>query len=88
MYGIGAGALFSGESIVDWLKNLHGVETEEEATKLGQMLIDSGNIFHTEGSQYVFHYYTHNKLFYCLFLQSPECLQNLPRSFIMSQRRK
>ena len=36
---------------MEWLKNLPGIETDENAVKLGQMLVDSGDIFHTEGSR-------------------------------------
>ena len=46
-----AGAVFSGASIVQWmLDNVDGIDTEEEAQALGQLLLDRGAIFHTEGS--------------------------------------
>ena len=51
MYLSDAGAIFSGESITEWLKDLPSVQTDENAIKLGQMLVENGDIFHTEGSR-------------------------------------
>jgi hypothetical protein len=48
----GAGALFSGSAIMEWLlANVSGVKSEKDAEMLGQMLLDSEQIFHTEGSR-------------------------------------
>ena len=45
------GALFSGAGIVGWmLENVEGVESESDAVTLGQLLLDRGAIFHSEGS--------------------------------------
>ena len=45
------GALFSGADIVEWmLANVVGVESENDAVTLGQVLVDDGAIFHSEGS--------------------------------------
>lgn len=45
------GALFSGAGIVEWmLGNVEGVESESDAVTLGQLLLDEGAIFHSEGS--------------------------------------
>eukprot|EP00731_Ephydatia_muelleri_P018033 Em0011g73a len=45
------GAVFSGADLVRWMMlNIAGVDGEEEAEKLGQMLMDRGVVFHTEGS--------------------------------------
>ena len=45
------GALFSGAAIVKWmLGHVEGVETEDDAVTLGQLLLDEGAIFHSEGS--------------------------------------
>ncbi|XP_019853211.1 PREDICTED: uncharacterized protein LOC109582743 isoform X2 [Amphimedon queenslandica] len=59
----GKGAVFSGADIVTWLvKNIAGVENEEDAEKIGQILLDKGAIFHSEGasvffnSSYLFYY--------------------------------
>jgi len=47
------GALFSGADIVQWMmESLAGLETSEEAEKLGQLLLDQGAILHSEGSRY------------------------------------
>lgn len=47
-----AGALFSGAAIVKWLvENISGVTSVEDAQKLGQLLLESGEIFHSEGSR-------------------------------------
>ena len=49
-----AGALFSGADIVRWMvENVAGVEGEGDAERLGQLLLDKGAIFHSEGSMYV-----------------------------------
>lgn len=49
-----AGALFCGADIVQWMvENIAGVENEEEAETLGQLLLDRGAIFHSEGSMWV-----------------------------------
>ena len=49
-----AGALFSGADIVRWMvENVAGVEGEGDAERLGQLLLDKGAIFHSEGSTYV-----------------------------------
>ena len=46
------GALFSGADIVQWmLDNLAGLNTSEEAEKLGQLLLDQNTILHSEGSR-------------------------------------
>ena len=46
-----AGALFSGADIIHWmLEHVAGVEGEEDAVMLGQLLLDQGAIFHSEGS--------------------------------------
>ena len=45
------GALFSGAEIVKWMvHNVEGVDTENDAETLGQLLVDQGAIFHSEGS--------------------------------------
>ncbi len=45
------GALFSGADIVRWMvENVAGVEGEEEAERLGQLLLDKGGIIHSEES--------------------------------------
>ena len=45
------GALFSGAGIVQWmLENVEGVRSESDAVTLGQLLLDEGAIFHSEGS--------------------------------------
>lgn len=45
------GALFSGAGIVKWmLDHVEGVENEDDAVTLGQLLLDDGAIFHSEGS--------------------------------------
>lgn len=49
---LGGGSVFSGAGIVVWLvDNIDGVETEKEAEQLGQILLDKGAIFHSEGSR-------------------------------------
>ena len=49
-----AGALFCGADIVQWMvENVAGVEGEGDAERLGQLLLDKGAIFHSEGSMYV-----------------------------------
>lgn len=46
--------MFSGEDIVRWfVQNIAGVETEEDAEQLGQILLDKEAIFHSEGSRYL-----------------------------------
>ena len=48
---VGAGAVFSGADIVRWLMcSVPGVEEEEDAQHLGQLLLERGAIFHSEGS--------------------------------------
>ena len=48
------GALFCGADIVQWMvENVAGVEGEGDAERLGQLLLDKGAIFHSEGSMYV-----------------------------------
>ena len=50
-YYADVGALFSGAGIVQWmLDNVEGVESENDAVTLGQLLLDKGAIFHSEGS--------------------------------------
>ena len=45
------GAVFSGADLVRWMVwNVAGVDGEEDAERLGQMLVDKGVVFHTEGS--------------------------------------
>ena len=45
------GAVFSGAELVKWMmKNVAGVDGEEAAERLGQVLMDRGVVFHTEGS--------------------------------------
>ena len=42
---IDVGALFSGADIVQWMvDNLAGLETSEEAEKLGQLLLDKNTL--------------------------------------------
>ena len=49
---LGGGSIFSGASIVKWLvENIDGVGIEKEAEQLGQILLDKGAIFHSEGSR-------------------------------------
>lgn len=49
----GKGAVFSGADIVTWLvSNIAGVKSEEDAEQIGQILLDKGAIFHSEGSGY------------------------------------
>ena len=49
----GKGAVFSGADIVTWLvSNVAGVKSEEDAEQIGQILLDKGAIFHSEGSRY------------------------------------
>ena len=52
MLAVGAGALFSGAAIGKWLMaNISGVASERDAETLGQILLDTGHIFHSEGSR-------------------------------------
>ena len=45
------GAVFSGADIVQWMvRNVEGVDSERNAEMLGQLLLDRGAIFHSEGS--------------------------------------
>ena len=45
------GALFTGADIVHWMVEcVAGVKDEEDAEVLGQLLLDEGAIFHSEGS--------------------------------------
>lgn len=47
-----AGAIFSGSAITKWLsENISGVRSEGDAQMLGQLLLESGLIFHSEGSR-------------------------------------
>lgn len=49
---IDAGPLFSGADIVEWMMNsIPGIECDADALKLGQMLLDSHELSHTEGSR-------------------------------------
>ena len=50
---VGKGAVFTGAAIVAWLlENIDGAESVEDAECLGQILLDKGAIFHSEGSRY------------------------------------
>ena len=45
--------MFSGAAIVTWfLENIDGVNSVEDAEQLGQILLDKGAIFHSDGSRY------------------------------------
>ena len=45
------GAVFSGADIVKWMvASVEGVDSESDAVILGQLLLDAGAIFHSEGS--------------------------------------
>lgn len=49
----GKGDMFSGSDIVHWMvQNIAGVEDEQDGETLGQILLDQGAIFHSEGSRY------------------------------------
>lgn len=49
---VGKGAVFTGAAIVTWLvENINGVKNVEDAERLGQILLDKGAIFHSEGSR-------------------------------------
>ena len=49
---LGKGSVFSGYEIVKWLvKNIAGVTSEEDAERIGQIMLDKGAIFHSEGSR-------------------------------------
>ena len=51
---IDSGGLFSGASIVKWMcVVLGGVNSLEDAISIGQLLLDQGAIFHSEGSRYI-----------------------------------
>lgn len=51
-----AGGIFSGSAITHWLLNhISGVRSESDAQLLGQLLLESGLIFHSEGSRFVAH---------------------------------
>ena len=44
--------MFTGAAIVAWLlENIDGAESVEDAECLGQILLDKGAIFHSEGSR-------------------------------------
>ena len=46
-----AGAVFSGAEIVHWLRNTFAsMGSEIEAEQLGQLLLDRGDLIHSEGS--------------------------------------
>ena len=46
------GAVFSGADIVQWMvRNVEGVDSERDAEMLGQLLLNRGAIFHSEGSR-------------------------------------
>ncbi len=50
------GAIFSGATIVRWLvDSVAGVNTEERAVTLGQLLLTQGALVHSEGSMYATH---------------------------------
>ena len=45
--------MFSGSDIVRWMvQNIVGIENEQDGETLGQILLDKGAIFHSEGSRY------------------------------------
>ena len=47
-----AGSIFCGAELVKWMvQNIDGVENEDDAETLGQLLLDKGALFHTEGSK-------------------------------------
>lgn len=47
-----AGSIFSGAELVRWMvNNIDGVENEDNAEILGQLLLDKGALFHSEGSK-------------------------------------
>ena len=49
---IDAGSVFSGAELVRWMvQNIDGVENEEAAETLGQLLLDKGALIHSEGSK-------------------------------------
>ena len=51
---IGKGSVFSGVSIVQWLlANIDGINDVNKAEQLGQILLDKGAIFHSDGSRSV-----------------------------------
>ena len=43
--------VFTGQSIAEWLKRLPGITTDENAVRLGQMLINNKDVFSTDGSR-------------------------------------
>ena len=44
--------MFTGATIVTWLvENINGVKDVTDAETLGQILLDKGAIFHSEGSR-------------------------------------
>lgn len=48
--------MFTGAAIVKWLvENIAGVESTEDAERLGQILLDKEAILHTEGSRLAMH---------------------------------
>ena len=49
---IDAGSVFSGADLVHWMvQNIDGVEDEDDAETLGQLLLDNGALIHSEGSK-------------------------------------
>ena len=47
-----AGTIFSGAELVRWMvQNIDGVEHEGDAETLGQLLLNKGAIYHSEGSK-------------------------------------
>lgn len=52
MIVLDAGSIFSGAELVRWMvQNIAGVENEDDAETLGQLLLDKEALFHTEGSK-------------------------------------
>jgi len=45
------GPIYTGQSIVEWLKKLPGIATDENAVHLGQMLMNNQDIFRTDESR-------------------------------------
>ncbi len=65
---IGKGSVFSGVSIIQWVvANIDGVNNVKDAEQLGQVLLDKGAIFHSDGSRSAHHiawyYYHYIKMF-------------------------
>lgn len=60
-----AGTIFCGADLVKWMvQNIDGVENEKDAETLGQLLLDKGALFHTEGSKYVSQHFTYRSKLY------------------------